>query len=217
MPTPVGSGGRCDTSIVEDELANLSRIGYSGQVILKSTVAPGTTTSFCRKFENLSICFSPEFLRERSALADLKAGGVLIIGGGGSKMTSFVRNAYGLFFDEMIVCTREEAELIKYFHNTFNALRIVFANQFFDLCGGIEDASYDKVLSLFCKHNNMKKDYLRVSDEFRGYSGPCLPKDTKALAAVARELGMTNNIWDVIDRLNANYPATVFEGMRTSG
>ena len=52
VPTPMGDDGSCDLSIVEETLDRLPN-GFSA--IIKSTVVPGTTEYFHRKYGDLSL------------------------------------------------------------------------------------------------------------------------------------------------------------------
>ena len=79
-----------------------------------------------------------------------------------------------------------EAEIIKYFHNVFNAMRIVFANEIYEICK-YESINYENVLIGALERNDYSDSYLKVNDELRGYAGVCLPKDTKALAAYCKK------------------------------
>lgn len=69
VPTPSTEEGRCDTTVVENVVKQLNDLYYKGIVAIKSTVEPGTTDRLNEYFY-LSICFVPEFLRERCAIAD---------------------------------------------------------------------------------------------------------------------------------------------------
>ena len=70
------------------------------------------------------------------------------------------------------------AELLKYFfHNTFNAVRISFANSFFEISQNL-DINYDVVLDCAIGRIHITKEYLRVNDDLR-VCGPCLPKILK--------------------------------------
>ena len=80
VPTPT-INNKCDTSIVEEVVSHLSQRNYEGVVAIKSTVIPGTTERLAKLFSNLTICFVPEFLKEKSALSDfIDHHDVLIVG-----------------------------------------------------------------------------------------------------------------------------------------
>ena len=70
LPTPSKDDGDCDTSIVEGVIGDLNLLNYTGIIVIRSTVPPGFTSSMQEKFPHRTICFSPEFLRERNAEED---------------------------------------------------------------------------------------------------------------------------------------------------
>lgn len=213
LPTPASKTGECNVEIISSELSRLKKIGYAGCVVLKSTVPPTFFSLFKDLNEDLDLVYSPEFLRERRAYDDLLEEKLLIVGGGSEVSQASVRNVYASCEKKLFYCTYEEASLIKYFHNTFNAMRVVFANQFSDVCDTFDTVDYENVLAAFCEKNGLKDEYLRVSPDLRGYSGPCLPKDTKAMGFLASKL-MGRNIWSLIDEINSKYKPTVPKGMR---
>ena len=70
LPTTQGNDGSCDTTIITSVLKELSDNKYKGIVAIKSTVECGFTQTAINKFNNLTLCFVPEFLRERCAADD---------------------------------------------------------------------------------------------------------------------------------------------------
>jgi UDP-glucose 6-dehydrogenase len=81
VPTNSTVEGKCDTSIVESVVEQLMLAEYTGIVAIKSTVIPNTTKKLIEKYNNQDICFVPEFLRQRCALADYHDNhDVLVIG-----------------------------------------------------------------------------------------------------------------------------------------
>ena len=71
VPTNQTPNGDCDTSIVEKVIAELNEANYKGLASIKSTVIPGTCDKLIKLYPNLRICNTPEFLRAKTALADI--------------------------------------------------------------------------------------------------------------------------------------------------
>ena len=64
VPTPMFQDGSQDLSYVE---STFEKATNKPVYILKSTVLPGTTEKLSKKYSNINIIFSPEFLSERTA------------------------------------------------------------------------------------------------------------------------------------------------------
>jgi len=214
LPTPQSLEGACDISIVEQELANLNDLGYEKTIVMKSTVPPGTGASFSNKFD-FEYISSPEFLREHNAHSDYLSQKMHIVGTQ-KEIPSILIKALEPLKSDLKKFQITEAELIKYFHNTFNAWRITFANAFCDLSEEL-GADYANIVSGFCELNCFSPAYLKSSSEFKGFGGPCLPKDTAALAHLSTALSLPSNVWEFMISENAKRIITLPEGLRESG
>ena len=212
VPTPPAADGRCDTSIVKKVVAELAGAGYRGLVTVKSTVEPGTTDTLQKLYPDLRLAFCPEFLREKAQYVDfVEYHHVCIIGAHTDGDYRTVCEAHGSLPKHFAKMTPLEAELSKYFWNVFNALRIVFANQFYDVTAAV-GADYKTIKNALAKHPNIPDVYLQVNDNFRGFAGNCLPKDTLAFAQYAKDkldpsLGLS--LFDGIVEINRRYKPTV--------
>ncbi len=214
VPSPSTNKGKCDTRIVEKCINDLNSLDYRGIIAIKSTVEPGTTEKFIKKFKKLQICFVPEFLRERCAAEDfIKNHDLLAIGSKSKKIITKIKKSHGNYPKKVSILSPSEAEILKYFSNSFNAMKIIFANNFYEICQN-KNANYDSILNSYINRESNPKDYLNVNEELRGYGGVCLPKDVKALKHLAKELKMNLKIFDAIDKDNKNLKKTVFKGMR---
>jgi UDP-glucose 6-dehydrogenase len=92
-------------------------------------------------------------------------------------------------------------------------MKVIFANEMYEI-SNIINADYSKIKEAFIKRGTTKDIYLDVNDNFRGYGGPCLPKDTRALAAFVKELKLDLKLFETIDTENKKFKTTVFDGMR---
>ena len=208
VPTPSSEDGSCNTDIVESVLGELSELNYEGYVCVKSTVVPGTTERFRQLFNNLKISFVPEFLREKTAVEDfLYNNNVLVIGSEYDDAIDLVKESHGVLPTHTITMTPTEAELTKYFSNTYKAMRVTFANAFYNLCQSM-GSNYDKVRDGFLFHAINDGQYLKVNKQFGGFGGTCLPKDSKALAKLVDDLGLPMDIFKVIVSDNEKFTKT---------
>lgn len=212
VPTPQADNGSCDVSIVEYVVGELSRSKYKGLVVIKSTVEPGTTDRLSKKYPKLRLAFCPEFLRERAMYVDfVENHDVCVVGSYSEKDAKLVEEVHGPFPKHFARVSPLEAELSKYFMNVYNALRIVYANQFYDVCKAA-GADYQKVKNAMGKHRAVGEVYLDANENFRGFGGACLPKDTSAFAHYAKKLlkGKRGpSLFGDIIEINKQYKTTV--------
>jgi UDPglucose 6-dehydrogenase len=217
VPTPKSQDGSCDTSIVESVINDLTLLDYNGVVVLKSTVPPGTTESMSGLFNNYSfseMCFCPEFLRERSAVTDfVELNNVLIIGAHKKRSQKLIKNCHGDLPKSTICCTPTQAELIKYYNNCFGALRVSFANEFYELCQSM-DEDYVPVKRGLLKANNIPDQYFDVNDNVRGWSSICWNKDLPAILNLAKENGVDMPMVEATMESNKKYKSTPFKDTR---
>lgn len=214
VPTPCAEDGTCNTSIVRDVIGQLDARGYEGLVVVKSTVTPGTTDQLKKDFPRLRFAVCSEFLRERCATEDfIHHHDVCVIGADTDADYDLVKEAHGSLPKNFARLTPLEAEFAKYFSNVFNALRITFANGFYEVCKTM-GADYAKIKDAMVKRETIQDVYLDCGEDLRGFGGVCLPKDTAAFAALVKRLGIDVGLFDQIVADNKKFKTTVFKGMR---
>lgn len=183
VPTPTNDAG-IDLSAVDETMQQLQSKNFRGIVILKSTVLPGTACEMRLKY-NLKIVSNPEFLTEKHASLDFLQNRVVL--GGNVYDCKEVENVVysGLkgkvqFF---IYPQNSMAEAIKYMANCFLSTKVVFANEFNNLCKiwGIE---YDQIIAGLAADPRIGGSHLSIND-IGGYGGHCFPKDMKAIAKIS--------------------------------
>lgn len=133
VPTPTTPKG-FDFSIIEKVLP---LIGKGKVAIIKSTMLPGTTVKLQKKFPNISVFHSPEFLREKTAGYDAAHPDRNIIGISAEGRAARAKAKLVLSvlpkapFETVMKAT--EAELVKYAGNNFFYAKVVYNNMLFDL------------------------------------------------------------------------------------
>jgi UDPglucose 6-dehydrogenase len=212
VPTPENEDGSCNTVIVENVIDELVQNNYNGIIAIKSTVVPGTTENLLSKYEKLA--FVPEFLRERCAISDfIQNHEVCVIGTHSDEIYEVIKSSHGNFPQEFVKCTPTEAEFSKYFHNVHNAMQIIFANSFYEVCTKM-GVSYDNVKNSLKNRTNINFNYLNCNKNFRGFGGVCLPKDTAAMDYLCKKLNLDVEFFQNILDENSKYVTTVPDGMR---
>lgn len=214
VPTPSAVDGSCDTSIVKSVIEELAILNYLGIVVIRSTVSPGFTSAMQQLFPHLTLAVSPEFLRERCAAEDfIKNHHLLAIGANDKLVANKIAESHGTLPENVVVLTPTEAELLKYFNNVYAALRISFANDFEKICRLME-CDYKLIKDSYLLTKKSSGNYLEVRDDLRGFSGPCLPKDTKALQHHIQTNRIAIDLIKAIIDDNDRFQPTVLPGMR---
>ena len=162
VPTPMRKTGAADLSIVESVLQELADIPGERVAVVKSTVPPGSTDAWNKRFNEsgLTVVFCPEFLTEANALEDMRNQTRIIVGGprpASSRVKDVFRRA---FPDTPIIKTGSTtAEMVKYFTNSFLSTKVSFANEIYQICESL-DIDYDKVVEYALYDERIGKTHL---------------------------------------------------------
>ncbi len=200
VPTPYNKKIGCDISVVHDVF---SKITGSKIIVIKSTVEPGTTENMQKKYSQHKVLFNPEFLVAKTAKQDACFPDRQIIG-----YTKKSKDVASLLltilpcapFHKIIPAT--EAEMVKYFGNTFLASKVVFANQIYDLCKKI-GVDYDLVKDCAVADKRIGSSHLEIFyDGGRGYGGFCFPKDVGAFIKFAEKKKVDVSFLTTVQKIN---------------
>ena len=214
VPTPQNEDGSCNTSIIENVIKQLNENSYKGIIAIRSTVVPGFTQRMIDTHKNLTICFVPEFLRERCAAEDfINNHKLLAIGTNDIWVYRKLVRVHGSLPEHTEHLTPNEAEVLKYYNNVYAALRVTFANVMYEVCEKL-DCDYTTIKNAYIKTGKATDMYLDVNPSLRGYGGMCLPKDTIAIASLIKKLDIDLQLIQTIHDDNLKFKKTVFNGMR---
>ena len=211
VPSPSLKKGGCDTRIVESVIKKLNNHKYKGIISIASTVEIGFTSKIIKKFKSLKICSVPELLKERSASKDFINNKNIVIGTNSKTIFKKVKKCFKN--KKCFHVKTEEAEIFKYFNNCYAALRIVFANIFYEISKK-NNSDYKKIKDIYVSTGKAVDMYLDVNNKLRGYAGMCLPKDVRAVKNYMKKNTINFDLIKYIDLDNKKLKKTVFQGMR---
>jgi GDP-mannose 6-dehydrogenase len=218
--TPTSADGGCDLTYVRAASRSIgvaikSKSGHHC-VILRCSVPPGTTLDVAvpeieaasgkKLGVDFGICFSPEFLREGSAVADFADPPKVVIAASDKRTEMMARRVLSLPGQRVLITSMAAAETLKYVDNVWHATKVVFANEVGRFCKSLDVDSHE-VMRLFVEDTklNLSPYYLKPGFAF---GGSCLPKEVRA----AMHIGARNGLQlPLIDSLLASNEQQIAE------
>lgn len=205
--TPQGDDGAANLSAlwaVVDSIA--PHLAEDAIVVTKSTVPVGTNAGIYKRLRELTgrdcdVASNPEFLKEGAAINDFTFPDRVVVGVRREEVAEVLRELYSPFLRTerpFLVMSPESAELTKYVANALLSTKISFINEMANICermgGDINDV-----------RRGIGHDQ-RIGFQFLfpgvGYGGSCFPKDVRALASMAKSVGVEPRIMNAVDDVN---------------
>lgn len=202
--------GSADISYImaaAEEIASLA--SHDMTIVTKSTVPVGTGEKLAALFKekrpdlNFHICSNPEFLREGSAVEDTLHPDRIVVGTSSEHAAKQMKELYTPLTEKgvpLILTTIPTAELLKYAANGFLATKLGFVNEMANICEKV-GANVTDITRGMGLDKRIGSTYLNPGP---GFGGSCLPKDTLALAYIAKEAGAPTAIVESVIASNDN-------------
>jgi len=205
LPTPMKDNeSGIDLSIIYEVVGELTKFTDHTDkiVVIKSTVTPGTTDSLEKKYPKTKFSFNPEFLTEANFLEDFLNADHTVIGANNDLVSRSVSVIYRQRFPKTKIFQTDPttAELVKYFANAFLALKVTFANFFYDYCQKV-GVKYEEVKKMAAFDPRIVDKHLEVTTQ-RGFGGKCFPKDLVAIMGEFKKAGVDVSLLETMWKYN---------------
>ncbi|MDC0481035.1 nucleotide sugar dehydrogenase [Candidatus Pelagibacter sp.] len=174
VPTPLEKN-KANLTFLKRVFKKLSnKVKRGDLIIIESTIPPGTTEMFYKKYsfkrKNIFMSYCPERAIPGNTINEMKYN-VRIIGGINKESSYYAKKIYKIFAKKIIITNNLYAELSKLAENTYRLVNIVLADQINILC-----KKYNLVSkNLFHLTNyHPRVNYLKPGI---GIGGHCIPID----------------------------------------
>jgi UDPglucose 6-dehydrogenase len=210
--TPPLEDGSADLQYVLSAAEEIAEHMNGYKVIVdKSTVPVGTGRKVKAKIQEVlnrrgvsfefDVVSNPEFLREGAAVKDFTHPDRVVIGAESDIAKKIMKQIYNVLYlisVPFVITNLETAEMIKYASNAFLAAKITFINEMANICEAV-GADVQHVSKAMGLDGRIGSKFLHPGP---GYGGSCFPKDTQALAKIAREFGTKSSIIETVIEVN---------------
>lgn len=214
--TPQSDDGSADLSALRTVVKSIApHLQEDAIVVTKSTVPVGTNAEIYTSLNELTgrecdVASNPEFLKEGTAIDDFRKPDRVVVGVRSPETAAVLEKLYAPFLrtdKPFLSMSPESAELTKYVANALLAVKISFINEMANVCERMEGDINDVRRGI--GHDQ------RIGFSFLfpgvGYGGSCFPKDVRALASMAKAVGVEPRILEAVDDVNQNQKHVLWE------
>jgi len=171
--------------------------------VIRSTVPPHTTRKHVLPLiegisgkkvgKDFGLVMQPEYLREVTSKEDFERPWFILIGEYDAKSGRVIEKLYKPFNAPIEHCSLEEAEIQKYVHNVYNAVKIAFFNEM-RIAIKANGWNADKIFQATAESSEGLWNPAYGLKDYGPFDGSCLPKDTRALLEWAETHGFNLGI-----------------------
>ena len=209
VATPSAKDGSYDVSAVWKVVEDLKKAGKKNTDGKAFVVGCTTNPGDCEKFQhelkdlNIDVFYNPEFIAQGTIIKDLRRADMVLIGGNRNETYDQLCELYNRIQEtppKISIMSTNAAELVKLAVNCYLTTKISYANmvgQVMSLSGMEEEIP--TVLGAIGDDSRVGRKYLNFGF---GFGGPCLPRDNRAFAAHAKQLGLDYNLGETTDNFN---------------
>jgi UDPglucose 6-dehydrogenase len=206
--TPPKADGSADLRYVEAVARSIAEHMNGPKVVITKSTVPIGTGRMIEEIINsygtghkASIVSNPEFLREGSAIEDFMKPDRVVVGVSDPEAADLMKEIYAPLHSleiPFVVTNVESSELIKYAANGFLAVKITFINEIASVCEKVGANVQDVAIGMGLD-SRIGPKFLQAGP---GFGGSCFPKDTSAMADIARRHDYEFQIMEAVLRVN---------------
>jgi UDPglucose 6-dehydrogenase len=222
--TPEGPDGKADLRYVDQVAREIGQLMETPLIVVNKSTVPVGTAERVRKIieeelkkrlergelssekyrelvEGFDVVSNPEFLKEGDAVNDFMKPDRVVVGADRPESMEKLKELYRPFtlnHERFIGMDVRSAELTKYGANAMLATKISFINELAQIAEKV-GADINKVRIGIGSDHRIGYHFIYPGV---GYGGSCFPKDVKALAQMAEEVGVTPKIVRAVDEVN---------------
>ncbi|MEM1282450.1 MAG: UDP-glucose/GDP-mannose dehydrogenase family protein [Chlamydiota bacterium] len=210
--TPMSQDGQANLLFVKNVAKELATHMNNYKIIVNKSTVPVGTASMVHDIiaETLSsrgvtieydVVSNPEFLTEGCAISNCMKPDRVVLGVDNPRVGMIMKEIYAPFMlshDRLIIMDIPSAEMTKYAANIMLASRVSLMNELAGLCEKV-GANIDTVRIGIGSDQRIGYKFIYAGV---GFGGSCLPKDLRALQALARENDCAHPMLQAIEAVN---------------
>ena len=188
---------------IKEEMTSIAN--YTKSFVVGCNTNPGDCDKFKEELtESVDVYYNPEFIAQGSIVRDLRHADMVLIGGYGHDIPVLedIYSKIQMNYKESSIryMSTTAAEIVKIAINTYLTTKISYANMLGQVMAsaGLED-EIDNALGAIGTDTRIGTKYMRFGF---GFGGPCFPRDNRAFASFAKEVGVEFNIGETTDNSN---------------
>jgi len=208
VPTPMYSDYSGMSMAIVDEVAGQIAAFAKGTgkiVIIKSTVLPGTTAKYIKKYPKVNWAMNPEFLTQNNANYDFMHPARTVIGASNKKTGERVKKLYQIIYPKSQpyhLMDTTSAEVAKYMSNLMLASKVILGNEFYFLSKKV-GANYERVRKAVEADPRIGSHLKSPGpDGDFGFGGACFPKDMIGILGMARKRKIDVSVLEAVWKKN---------------
>jgi GDP-mannose 6-dehydrogenase len=193
-----------------EQIGNVLRAkpAYHG-IAIRSAVMPGTAECFARIVERASgkrahegfgIASNPEFLREGTSVVDFQSPPYTVVGTPDDGLAKALLELYRGINAPFHRVRPREAELLKNAYDSFQAVKVTFANEIGAICKKFDTDSH-AVMKIFTEDRKQNISPTGLKPAF-AFGGSRLPKGVRAITHQARALDVSTPLLNSLRESN---------------